>query len=157
MSKFEGKKAPAFKLLDQNGETHELSDYKGQVVVVYFYPKDSTPGCTLEAQQFRNNMKKFKSMGVQILGISKDSVESHYRFADKQNLNFPILSDESRKVVEKYDVLIEKSMFGKSYMGVSRQSFLIDKTGKVVKHYENVKPKEHFEEILKDIRDLELA
>ncbi|OIO18790.1 MAG: thioredoxin-dependent thiol peroxidase [Candidatus Magasanikbacteria bacterium CG_4_9_14_0_2_um_filter_41_10] len=144
-------KAPTFSLPDQDGNTHSLTDYAGKKVLLYFYPKDDTPGCTTEACNFRDRLNELKDHGVQVLGVSKDSVASHKKFAEKFHLNFPLLADEDGTVVEAYGVWKEKSMFGKTYMGISRKSFLIDEEGNIVKHYENVKPEEHVEEVLTDI------
>ncbi len=152
----QGKMAPDLNLPDQKGAMHRLKDYRGKTVLLYFYPKDDTPGCTVEAEGFRDNMNSFKRKGVVVLGISVDPVTSHEKFSKKFKLNFPILADPEKKVVEKYGVWIEKSMYGKKYMGTARRSFLIDKNGKVAKVYEKVKPDEHPEEVLKDIKDLKL-
>lgn len=146
--------APDFELPDQTGKMHKLSDYRGQYVLLYFYPKDSTPGCTIEAHQFKNNIPKFKKLNTVVLGISKDSVKSHVKFAENHDLNFPILSDEGLDVVKKYGVLVEKSMFGKKYMGVSRDSFLIGLDGKVIEHFKKVKPFSHSEEVLKLLSEM---
>ncbi len=144
--------APDFTLLDQNEEQHSLSDYRGEKVLLYFYPKDNTPGCTTEAQAFRDRLNKLKAYRVQVLGVSRDSVSSHKKFAEKQNLNFPILSDEDHTVVQAYGVLKEKNMFGKTRLSVSRESFLIDENGSILKHYTKVKPEEHVDEILADLK-----
>jgi len=146
-----GKDAPDFTLQDQDWETHSLSDFKGQKVLLYFYPKDSTPGCTVEACSVRDHLSEFKKRGVQVLGVSPDSVESHKKFVAKHGLNFPLLADIDKEVVNLYKVWVEKSMFGKKYMGVQRDSFLIDEDGRVVKHYKKVKPKEHVAEVLADL------
>lgn len=149
------KKAPAFTLEDQNQTKHSLKDYLGKKVLLYFYPKDMTPGCTVEAQCFRDTLNDLKKAGVQILGVSADSVARHKKFAEAHNLNFPLLSDPDRKIIRKYGVEKEKSMFGKKYMGISRESFLIDEKGKIVKHYEKVKPATHAQEVLEDAKNLE--
>ena len=147
-------KAPAFSLPDQKGKIHKLSDYLGQYVLIYFYPKDDTPGCTKEACMIRDVFPDFKKTKSKVLGISVDSVESHKKFAEKYKLPFTLLSDENKKVVEKYGVWQEKSMFGKKYMGTMRTSFLVDPNGKIVKIYEKVKPEIHAEEVLKDLKEL---
>src|SRR6187399_2886268 len=116
----EGKKAPAFSLKDQEGKTHSLKDYAGRPVVLYFYPKDDTPGCTTESCSFRDNISAFNKMGAQVIGISKDSPASHDKFKKKYELNFPLASDEDGKVCEAYGVWMEKSMYGKKYMGIDR-------------------------------------
>lgn len=153
-SPWEGKKAPAFSLKDQDGKPHKLGDYQGGLVLLYFYPKDMTSGCTVEAQGFRDKWKELKKLGVTVLGVSTDSVASHKKFCDKENLNFPLLADEKKEVVAKYGVWVEKSMYGKKYMGIQRDSFLIGKNGKILKHYEKVKPAEHPDEVLVDVKML---
>jgi peroxiredoxin Q/BCP len=147
-------KASDFSLPDQNGKVHRLSNYKGQMIVLYFYPKDDTPGCTKEACGFRDNQKLFKQKNIVIFGVSKDSVESHTKFAKKYDLNFPILSDIDKKVLNLYKAWGEKKFMGKTYMGTLRKTYLIDKTGSIVKVYDNVDPLVHAEEILKDSEKL---
>ena len=149
-----GQKAPAIKLPDQNGTIHQLKDYAGQWVLVYFYPKDDTPGCTTEACALRDNFPKFKKLKAAVLGISIDPVKKHEKFAAKYELPFTLLADEEKKVVESYGVWAEKSMYGRKYMGTLRTSFLIDPAGKIAKIYENVKPAQHAEEVLADIASL---
>lgn len=146
-------KAKDFKLADQDGKMHSLSDYKGQNVLLYFYPKDMTPGCTTEAQCFRDRMNDFKAYNVQVLGVSCDSVVSHKKFAEKHGLNFPLLADVDKKVVQDYGVWGERSMMGVKYMGIQRDSFLIGPEGEIVKHYEKVKPSEHIQEVLEDLKN----
>lgn len=146
------KKAPNFTLLDQDGKEHSLSDYKGKKVLLYFYPKDDTPGCTKEACSFRDSLNDLKKYDLQVLGVSCDSVESHKKFANKFQLNFPLLADTEKKVVEDYGVWVEKSMYGKKYMGIQRDSFLINEEGKIVKHYIKVKPEQHVDEIIEDLK-----
>lgn len=146
-----GQKAPAIKLPDQNGKVHELKDYTGQWVLVYFYPKDDTPGCTKEACGLRDNFPKFKKMKAVVLGISIDSIQKHQKFATKYELPFTLLADENKEVVEKYGVWAEKSMYGRKYMGILRTSFLVDPLGKIAKIYEGVKPEAHAQEVLKDL------
>lgn len=146
-----GLKAQEFTLPDQNGKKHKLSQYKGKWVLLYFYPKDDTPGCTIEACTIRDQFQDFKKIKAVVLGVSKDSVESHRKFADAYKLPFTLLSDEDKKVINKYGVWGKKSMMGKSYMGVRRMSFLIGPDGKIKKVYENVKPPVHAGEVLKDI------
>lgn len=150
----EGKKAPNFELQDQNDQTHKLSDYQGKWVLIYFYPKDMTSGCTVEAERFRDMMEDFEAMDVQVLGVSCDDVKSHQKFADKHDLNFPLLADTEKQMVQDYKVWVEKSMYGKKYMGIQRDSFLINPDGNIEKHYEKVKPKNHPEEVLTDIKKL---
>lgn len=144
-------KAPEFSLPDQNGKIHNLKMYQGKKVLLYFYPKDDTPGCTTEACSFRDNLKDLAKLGLVVLGVSKDSVKSHEKFSKKYDLNFPILSDESGEVVEAYGAWGKKKFMGREYMGVLRKSFLIDEAGKIEKIYEEVKPKEHVEEVKGDI------
>lgn len=147
-------KAPDFTLPDQEEQTHKLSDYKGQWILLYFYPKDDTPGCTKEACSMRDNLPKFGKTKAKIFGISVDSVASHKKFADKYKLNFTLLADENKKVVEKFGVWQEKSMFGRKYFGTVRDSFLINPEGKIVKIYRKVKPEQHAAEVLADIKEL---
>ncbi len=143
--------APDFTLPDQDGKQHSLSDYKGKWVLVYFYPKDDTPGCTKEACTIRDNWSEFEENNIIVLGISKDSVASHTKFAQKYELPFTILSDEDKEVIQMYGVWTEKSMFGKKYMGVKRSSFLINPEGKIAKIYKTVKPAEHAGQVIQDI------
>ncbi len=143
--------APDFTLLDQHGQSHTLSSYTGKRVLLYFYPKDATPGCTQEACSFRDNFTALTEKNVIVLGISCDSVDSHKKFVEKQELPFPLLSDNEKVVVKLYDVWKEKSMFGKKYMGIQRDSFLIDENGIIIQHYIKVKPAEHVAQILKDL------
>ncbi len=143
----EGKKAPAFKLKDQNGKTISLSDFAGKNVVLYFYPKDNTSGCTAEACNFRDEFPSFKNIDAVILGVSPDSVESHKKFAEKYNLPFTLLSDENKEVLEKYGVWKEKSMYGRKYMGVERTTYVIDKSGKIKKIFSKVKVPDHNKEV----------
>jgi peroxiredoxin Q/BCP len=148
-------KAPNFSLSDQNGKTHSLNDYQGKWIVLYFYPKDNTPGCTKEACSFRDFNQDIKDQGAVILGISKDPVSSHEKFANKFDLNFPILSDEDHKVIEAYGAWGEKSMFGKKYMGTNRYTFIINPEGEIVKEYKKVKPAEHGNQVLSDLEKLQ--
>jgi len=150
----EGDIAPAFSLPDQNGKVHKLSDYKGKWIILYFYPKDMTPGCTTEACNFRDSYSDFTDQGVTILGVSKDSTKSHTSFIDKYNLPFPLLSDEGDKVVEKYGVWKEKSNYGRTYMGIERTTFLINPQQKIAKIYSKVDVKEHAQQILSDLNNL---
>ena len=147
-----GQKAPAFKLPDQTGAIHQLKDHLGKWVLVYFYPKDDTPGCTAEACSLRDNFPKFKKINTVVLGVSVDPVKKHEKFATKYNLPFTLLADEDKQMVEKYGVWAEKSMYGRKYMGTLRTSFLIDPTGKIAKIYEGVKPATHAEEVLADLK-----
>ena len=146
--------APDFVLSDETGKNNSLKDYRGQKVLLYFYPKDMTSGCTVEAQCFRDRLNDLKALGVQVLGVSPDSVESHLKFKEKEHLNFPLLADTEKEVVQKYGVWQEKSMSGRKYMGVVRQSFLIDEKGVIAKHYEKVTPAEHAEEVIGDVKGM---
>ena len=134
-----GTKAPDFTLPDQNGEMHSLSDYKGKKVILYFYPKDNTPGCTKQACSFGELMLQFKEKGAVILGVSKDSVASHKKFEEKYGLPFTLLSDTEKTVIQAYDVWKEKKNYGKVSMGVVRTTYLIDEKGIIVKAFGNVK------------------
>lgn len=140
-------KAFEFKLPDQNGKVHALSDYLGKKVVLYFYPKDNTKGCTLQALGFKEYYEKLKEKNVEIIGISKDSVKSHDRFSCKYELPFTLLSDESTEVVQAYGVWQEKKLYGKTYMGIVRTSFLIDEEGNIMKVMPKVKPESNAKEI----------
>lgn len=143
----EGKRAPAFTLPSDDGEKIRLSSLKGSLVVLYFYPKDATSGCTVEAQEFRDLMSKFKRSKVVVLGISPDSVASHQKFVEKQSLNFRLLADEGHAVAEKYGVWVEKNMYGRKFWGVKRSTFLIDAQGKIAKCWPKVKVKGHAKEV----------
>jgi len=147
-----GDMAPEFELPDQNGKNHKLADYRGGKVLVYFYPKDDTPGCTTEACQIRDNFPKFEETLVTVLGISTDSSESHKKFSQKYKLPFTLLADTNKEVVKAYDVYKPKKFLGREFLGTVRTSFLVDEGGKIIKIYENVKPAVHAEEVLKDLR-----
>ncbi|MBI2035239.1 MAG: thioredoxin-dependent thiol peroxidase [Candidatus Liptonbacteria bacterium] len=146
-----GKKAPNFKLLDQEGNEHALADYKGKWVLLYFYPKDDTPGCTIEACGIRDDFPKFNLLKIKVLGISADSVKSHKKFVKKYKLPFTLLADEEKKVLNSYGVWQKKKFMGREYMGITRTSFLIDPDGKIAKIYEKVKPITHTKEVLEDM------
>lgn len=148
-----GKKAPQFTLPDSDGINVALKDYFGQKVLLYFYPKDNTSGCTQEACDFRDSLAEFNKIKTVVLGVSKDSQSSHIKFRDKYDLNFPLLSDVDTKVIQKYEVWKEKSMYGKKYMGVERSTFLIDEKGKIEKIYKKVKVTEHVNQILSDLKN----
>jgi thioredoxin-dependent peroxiredoxin len=149
-----GKTAPAFSLPDQDGKMHTLKDYAGKWVLIYFYPKDSTPGCTIEACTIRDQFQDFKKIKAVVLGVSTDSVKSHKRFADAYELPFTLLADEEKKMVTAYGVYGEKKMMGRTYMGTKRTSFLVTPEGKIKKIYENVKPPVHATEVLADLLNL---
>ena len=149
-----GDKAPAFKLKNQDGELISLSDLKEKPVVLYFYPKDDTPGCTKEACNFRDEFPKFGKMKAEIIGISTDSVDSHKKFADKYNLPFNLLADEKKEIVEKYGVWKEKNMYGRKYMGIERTTFIIDANGKISKIFPKVKVDDHNKEVMDALKEL---
>ena len=147
--------APDFTLPDQDGVDHSLSHYLGQWVLLYFYPKDDTPGCTKEACSIRDAFPNFERLNIKVLGVSVDSVESHKKFAEKYHLPFTLLSDAHRKVVTLYGVWGEKKFMGREHEGTIRSSFLIDPTGTIEKIYIDVKPEKHAEEVLRDLKRLE--
>jgi peroxiredoxin Q/BCP len=149
-----GKTAPAFALPDQDGTIHKLSDYAGRPVVLYFYPKDDTPGCTKESCAFQDNLPKFKKSKAAVLGMSVLDSKSKAKFASKYGLTFPLLADEDHEVMEKYGVWQEKSMYGKKYMGVARTTYVIGADGKVVKRWDGVKVDGHAEEVLALVESL---
>lgn len=144
-----GRKAPDFTAQDQEGNTVNLSDYNGKKVVLYFYPKDNTPGCTAQACNLRDNYEALQEAGYVVLGISSDSQKSHKKFAEKQNLPFPLLVDEDLAIHEKYGTWVEKQMFGRKYMGTARTTFVIDEKGLVEDIITKVNTKEHSTQILK--------
>lgn len=146
-----GTKAPDFTLPDQNGEMHSLSDYKGQKVVLYFYPKDMTSGCTKQACAFGELYPQFREKGAVVLGVSKDTVKSHKKFEEKYGLPFTILSDPETKVIQAYDVWKEKKMYGKTYMGVVRSTYLIDENGIIIKAFGKVKPAKNPAQMLAEL------
>ncbi|GGD20551.1 thioredoxin-dependent thiol peroxidase [Pontibacillus salipaludis] len=148
-----GKPAPDFELPANNGEKVKLSDYKGKNVVLYFYPKDMTPGCTTEACDFRDHHESFKDLDAVILGVSPDPVDRHQKFIDKHELPFLLLADEEHAVAEEYDVWKLKKNFGKEYMGIERSTFVIDKEGNLVNEWRKVRVKGHVEEALQYIRE----
>jgi len=148
----EAKRAPSFSLPADDGTTFTLSRQKGGKVVVYFYPKDSTPGCTTEAQDFRDLQKEFEKANTVVVGISPDSIDSHCRFRDKQQLNFLLLSDPEREVLTAWGAFGEKTMYGKTVMGVIRSTVLIDEKGKVVRIWRKVRVKGHAQEVLDEAK-----
>lgn len=149
-----GNKAPEFSVQDQSGKDQSLKQYKGKWVLLYFYPKDDTPGCTKEACAFRDNFPAFKKLDAVVLGVSIDAPAKHVKFIEKYQLPFMLLADVDKKIVEAYDVWGKKKFMGREYMGTFRVSFLIDPQGKIAKIYEEVKPEQHAEEVLKDIKAL---
>ncbi len=152
-----GDKAPAFALKTDGGGKVSLSGLKGQNVVLYFYPKDDTSGCTAEACGFRDNLPKFGKLDAVIIGVSRDSAESHDKFKTKHKLNFTLGADETGKVTEDYGVWVEKSMYGRKYMGIERATFLIDGKGKIAAIWRKVKVPGHVEEVLKAVKALDAA
>ena len=145
-------KTADFTLPDQNGKNHKLSDYLGKWVVLYFYPKDDTPGCTKEACSFRDNYQTLQIKGVVILGVSKDSISSHKKFADKYRLTFPLLSDEDKKIHKAYGAWGKKKFMGREFEGTLRNTYLINPKGEIQKVYENVNPLNHAQKILEDLK-----
>lgn len=152
-----GKKAPEFKAKDQNSKIRSLKDFLGSYLLLYFYPKDLTPGCTTQACNFRDAAKELKKLGIEVVGVSCDSVEDHQKFIKKHELNFTLLADTDKEIVTKYGVWTEKSMYGRKYMGIQRDSFLIDPKGKIVKHYIKVKPAIHIDEVINDLKELKVT
>ena len=150
----EGQKAPAFALPDQSGKTHRLKDYAGRPVVLYFYPKDDTPGCTTEACNFRDALPDFSKIKATVLGVSVLDTASKARFAKKHALNFPLLADPDHAVADRYGAWQEKSMYGRKYMGVARITYLIDGAGKVAKRWDKVSVSSHADEVLAALRTL---
>jgi peroxiredoxin Q/BCP len=146
-----GDKAPDFELPDDTGRVVSLGDFRGKKVVLYFYPKDSTPGCTIEACDFRDNLARLGEKGAVVLGLSADTVESHRRFKEKQGLNFPLLSDPERRALEAYGVWKEKSLYGRKFMGIERTTVLIDERGRVEKVFPKVKVQGHADEVLSSL------
>ena len=150
----EGKNAPNFKLLANTRQTFALKDFKGKNIVLFFYPKDNTPGCTVEVCGFRDSFKEIEQLGAVIFGISPDSVKSHEDFINKFNLPFPLLADDEKRMCKDYGVWVEKSMYGKKYMGVTRTTFIINKEGKIAKIFEKVKPEGHNTEVIETLKSL---
>lgn len=151
----EGKSFPAFKLQDQSEKTWSKDDFTGTWTVLYAYPKDMTSGCTIEAHDFTKNLKKFQKLGAQVLGISPDDIKSHNKFCDKDGITFPLLSDPDKKLLDKLGVWIEKSMYGKKYMGVNRSTWIVNPEGKVVKEWNKVKVPGHVDEVLETLKEIQ--
>lgn len=149
-----GQAAPDFTLKDQDGRERTLSEYKGEWVLVYFYPRDNTPGCTKEACTLRDEYEDFRRLTITIFGISGDSVESHAKFAKKHDLPFPLLADTEKEVMKAYGSFGKKKFMGREYEGIFRNSYLIDPEGKLRKIYEKVKPAEHAKEVIKDVQTM---
>ena len=150
-----GQKAPDFTLLNDQGQKVKLSDFKGKKVVLYFYPKDDTPGCTKEACAFRDGINEIKNRGAVVLGVSVDSVDSHQKFKKKFDLNFPLLADTDKSLVEAYGTWKEKSMYGKKSMGIERTTFIIDEQGKISHIFPKVKVEEHYDEVVEALEEEE--
>ena len=150
----ENTKAPDFALPSTNGENQKLKDLLGKYVVIYFYPKDDTPGCTIETNYFNKLLPKFKKLNCEIFGISKDTIKSHDKFREKFKIKFDLLSDEEIKVLKKYKVWGKKKFMGREFMGIIRSTILIDKKGKVIKFWDNVKVKDHAKEVLETLKSL---
>lgn len=146
-------KAPAFTLMDQQGKLVSLSDYENQTIVLYFYPKDDTPGCTAQACSYRDHKEEFEKRNVEVIGVSKDDVKSHVRFQEKYSLNFPLLSDPDTNVIQRYGVWKEKNKFGKKYMGIARTTFVI-RNGIIEEIFEDVDPKKDVDLVLQAIDTL---
>ncbi len=149
-----GKKVTDIKLAATGDQVIQLSDFKGKKIVLYFYPKDSTSGCTLEGQDFRDNKRKFSARNTIILGVSRDGVKSHENFKNKQSFNFELLSDPDEKLCTQFDVIKEKNMYGKKFMGIVRSTFLIDEDGILIHEWRKVKIKGHIEDILEEIKKI---
>ena len=147
-------KAPDFTLPSTNGEKQKLKDLLGKYVVIYFYPKDDTPGCTIETNDFNKLLPKFKKLNCEIFGISKDTIKSHDKFREKFKIKFDLLSDEEIKVLKKYKVWGKKKFMGREFMGIIRSTILIDKKGKIIKVWDNVKVKDHAKEVLETLKSL---
>ena len=150
----ENTKAPIFKLPSTNKKEYSLKDSIGNYVIIYFYPKDDTPGCTSETNDFNKLLPKFKKLNCEILGISKDNLKSHNKFRDKYKIEFDLLADEEIKVLKKYKVWAKKKFMGREFMGIVRTTFLIDKKGKIIKIWSNVKVKDHAKEVLETLQNI---
>ena len=147
-----GNKVTDIKLASTDDQIIQLSDFRGKNIVLYFYPKDNTPGCTLEGQDFRDNKRKFSARNTVILGVSRDSVKSHENFKSKQSFSFDLLSDPDEKLCKQFDVIKEKNMYGKKVIGIERSTFLIDEKGVLVKEWRKVKVKGHVKEVLDELK-----
>ena len=150
----EDTKAPDFNLLSTANKKYSLNDSLGKYLVLYFYPKDDTPGCTIETNEFNKLLSKFKKLECEIYGISKDNLKSHYKFKDKYKIKFDLLADEELKVLKKYKVWKKKKFMGKEFMGVVRTTYLLDKKGQILKVWNNVKAKDHAEEVLETLKNI---
>lgn len=149
-----GDKAPSFTAKNQDNKTINLNDFKGKKVVLYFYPKDDTPGCTKEACSFRDNFEELSKLGIEVIGVSADSIESHKKFQNKYNLNFNLIADIDKEIINLYDVFKEKNMYGKKIMGIVRTTFLIDEKGTIIHIFKKPKSEIHATEVLDKFRAL---
>lgn len=149
-----GKKVPTFSLPSTGNKILKLSDLKGKNIIIYFYPKDATPGCTIEGQNFRDNIRKFSSRNTIILGVSRDKINSHEKFKKNQKFPFDLLSDEDETLCKIFDVIKEKNMYGKKFIGIERSTFLIDEKGILRKEWRKVKVKDHVEEVLTVLKEI---
>ena len=154
VKKLEGKKCPNFQGECTSGLTLSNKDFVGKNLIIYFYPKDSTPGCTTEGNEFTDNYKIFKKLGTEILGVSRDSIKSHENFKSKQSFPFELLSDPDEKMCKDFDVMKMKSMYGREYMGVDRSTFLINKKGNIIREWRSVKVKGHVDEVLTAVKEI---
>ena len=150
----EGDSVPKFESTDANGNKVKSTDFKGKKHVIYFYPKDFTPGCTTEADEFSKDYKKFQKEGIEVIGVSPDDVESHKKFCDKMGIKFPLLADADKKISHKFGVWGKKKFMGHEYMGVFRSTFLVNEKGKIFKIYPKVKPAGHSKEVLEDFSNV---
>ena len=150
----ENTQAPSFKLLSTNNYEYALKDSLGKYVVIYFYPKDNTPGCSIEARDFNKLLPKFKRLNCEVFGVSKDSLKSHDKFKDKYKIKFDLLSDQDLKILKKYKVWAKKKFMGREFMGILRTTFLIDNKGKIIKIWKNVKVKDHAKEVLNKLNTI---
>ena len=148
-------KAPTFNLDSTNGKVYSLKDSMGKYVVLYFYPKDDTPGCTIETNDFNKLLTKFKNLNCQIYGISKDDMKSHNKFKEKYRIKFDLLADDEIKIVKNYKVWVKKKFMGREFMGIIRSTFLIDPKGTIVKIWDNVEVKDHAEEVIETLKDVQ--
>ncbi len=150
----EGDPAPDFRLSSDDGKTYTLKDFRGRKLVLYFYPKDDTPGCTREACSFRDNLARVRSLGAEVLGVSRDDLASHAKFRAKYDLSFPLLSDESGGVTEAYGVWKEKNLYGRSFLGIERTTFIIDERGRIAKVFPRVKVEGHTDQVLATLKSI---